>query len=84
MQFEQIAVVHLRGKEYAVMVPVDPVAGMAENQALVFSVDRRDDNKAALNIVSDYALLAQIYEAYNRQLQQQFYDNSQNGATVKM
>ena len=64
LKFTRVASVPMDGKTYAVLAPVEPLPGMQANQALVFEVTGREGEMAALNIVTDAAIVRAVYETY--------------------
>ena len=64
MKFRKVASVPMGGSVYAVLAPVEAIPGMSDSQALVFEVRELEGGRAALNIVTDPALVYQVYDAY--------------------
>lgn len=64
MKFKKVASVPMDGSMYVVLAPMEAIPGMADNQALVFQVTKKADGQAALNIVTEPAIVYQVYETY--------------------
>lgn len=64
LRFKRLASVPIDAAVYLVLVPEEPVPGLADNQALVFEVRQEPNGMAALNIVTDTHLITQVYGEY--------------------
>ena len=64
LKFKPVASVPLEGSIYSVLAPLEPIPGMNDNQALVFEVKELEGGRAALNIVTDTAVVYRVFEAY--------------------
>ena len=62
-QFDQIAVIPLDGKLYAILVPLFEIEGMADDEALVFYIDVEGEDEN-LTIVTDEELGNRVFEMY--------------------
>lgn len=69
VEFEQIAIVVLDGALYPILKPVAPMAGMAENEALVFTI-REIDGEDCLVIEEDDAVIDAVFADYYRMLRE--------------
>jgi hypothetical protein len=61
-EFRQIAVIPLHQKTYALLQPVPAFKGMADDEAIVFEVDEKDQQ---LTAVEDDEIIDEIFVAYN-------------------
>ncbi len=62
--FEQIALIPLKEKTYAILKPVDKLEGVGENEALVFSID--ESNKGEnLTLVTDDKTIDEVFTVYD-------------------
>lgn len=66
-EFEQIALVPLSNKIYAILRPVLNDLGIADNEALVFAIDEVDDEEC-LVIVEDDLIIDKVFEEYYKML----------------
>ncbi len=62
-QFDQIAVIPLDGKLYAILKPLFEIEGMAEDEALVLYIDVEGEEET-LTIVTDEELGNRVFEVY--------------------
>lgn len=59
IEFEQVAVVDYEENYYAILHPITPVDGVAEDEALVFLIDEEKDE---LVYVEDEATAVKVFE----------------------
>ncbi len=69
-EFEQIAVVPLDGETHVILKPALPLPGIADDEALVFTIDGED----CLNIADDDDVIDAVFEAYYDLLRAEGYD----------
>ena len=62
-QFDQIAVIPLDGKLYAILKPLFEIEGMADGEALVLYIDVESEEEN-LTIVTDEELGNRVFEMY--------------------
>ena len=70
VEFEQIAIVPIENKTYAILRPVKVMEGIAEDEALVFAIEEIDDEDC-LVIVEDDAIVDKVFEEYYQMLKEQ-------------
>lgn len=73
VEFEQIALVPIDNKTYAILKPVAVMEGIAEDEALVFVIDEIDDEDC-LVIVDDDATVDKVFEEYYKMLKEEGID----------
>ncbi len=66
--FEQIAVIPHQDMVYCVLKPLSKIAGIAENEAVVFYVEEREDAPSALRVCADEATAIAVMKKYYRLL----------------
>lgn len=64
-QFDQIAMIPIEEKWYAILKPLFEVEGMEEDEALVFFIDEENDT---LTVVNDDELGCAVFEEYYKLL----------------
>lgn len=67
VEFEQIALVPIDEKVYAILKPVADMEGVAEDEALVFAIEEIDDEDC-LVIVEDDGIIDAVFEEYYKML----------------
>ena len=70
VEFEQIALVPIEEKTYAILKPVANMEGIAEDEALVFVIDEIDDEDC-LVIVEDDSIVDKVFEEYYKMLKEE-------------
>ena len=70
VEFEQIALVPIENKTYAILKPVAQMEGIADDEALVFVIDEIDDEDC-LVIVEDDAVIDKVFEEYYKMLKEE-------------
>lgn len=73
VEFEQIALVPINGKVYAILKPTTEMTGVGEDEALVFVIDEVDDEDCLL-IVEDDDIIDTVFEEYYDLLREQGID----------
>ena len=73
VEFEQIALVPIENKTYAILKPAQTMEGVADDEALVFVIDEIDDEDC-LVIVEDDAVVDQVFEEYYKMLKEEGID----------
>ena len=69
VEFEQIAIIPLNDKVYALLHPLN-VNDLAEDEAIVFSVEEIDDEDAIV-LVEDMNVVNAVFDEYYRLLKEQ-------------
>ena len=77
VEFEQIALVPIEEKTYAILKPVANMEGIAEDEALVFVIDEIDDEDC-LVIVEDDSIVDKVFEEYYTMLKEEGIDVDDN------
>ena len=62
-EFEQVAVIPLDEKIYAILKPVTKIVGVNDDEALVFVIEEVDDEDC-LVIVDDEAVVDRVFKEY--------------------
>lgn len=74
IQFEQIAIIPLDEKIYAILKPVEQMDGVADDEALVFLINENEENgDAELIIEIDEPTLVKVFDEYYRMLESEGY-----------
>ena len=64
IEFEQIAVIPMDHKIYALLAAAVPNEDMDEDEGIVFSIEKAEDGKESLRLVTDEAIIEKIFEMY--------------------
>lgn len=66
VSFEQIALIPLEEKIFAILKPMEKTEGVGEDEALVFEVvEGETDDEECLNLVSDMEIIDKVFNVYN-------------------
>ena len=68
IEFDQIAVIPLDDKLYAILKPITKIEGVGENEALVFRVDVEEDS---VEVIYDFDLCDRVFDIYYDLLEKQ-------------
>ena len=63
--FEQIALIPLNEKTYAILKPVQPIEGLGENEALVFSIEETENGEEYLMLTLDEKTIDDVFKVYD-------------------
>lgn len=80
VEFEQIALVPIEDKTYAILKPVETMEGVADDEALVFVIDEIDDEDC-LVIVDDDKIIDDVFEEYYKLLKEEGVEVEDNTTT---
>ena len=61
--FGQVAVIPMNDKVYAILSPVTPVEGVAEDEGMVFVIEEVDDEDV-LSLVTDEKTVNEVFDLY--------------------
>jgi len=67
VEFEQIALVPIQNRVYALLKPVLSMEGIADDEALVFAIEEVDDEDC-LVIVEEDEIIDKVFEEYYEML----------------
>ncbi|MBO5213020.1 MAG: DUF1292 domain-containing protein [Clostridia bacterium] len=66
ISFEQIAIIPLKSKVYAILKPVQPIDGLGEDEGLVFVIEQgENDAQDYLTLVTDEKIIDDVFEIYD-------------------
>jgi hypothetical protein len=66
VEFEQIAYIPFNDIDYFVLKPVKPMAGVGDDQAIVFKTQKDQEGEKQLVVETDDAVIDQIFVEYNK------------------
>ena len=67
--FEQIAIVPIDGKIYAILKPIGEFSGVGEDEALVFTIDEYE-GEDVLVIVDEEQIIDAVFDEYYQMLEE--------------
>ena len=72
-KFDQVAVIPLYEKVYVILKPLTKIAGLADDEALVFVIEEIDDEDC-LVIVEEDDIVDQVFDEYYKMLKEEGVD----------
>ena len=69
--FRQVAVIPLNEMLYCILTPVEPLEGVAEDEAIVFRLVVDENGKASLEIESDEPTAVAVFDRYYEMLDEE-------------
>ena len=66
-EFEQVALITLGNKRYAILAPLAPILGveLEGDEAVVFGIDE-DDGEVSFSLVTDEQTIEEVFEIYDK------------------
>ena len=68
VSFEQIAIIPLEERIFAILKPIEKTEGVGEDEALVFEVveGETEEDEEYLNLVSDMEIIDNVFKVYDK------------------
>ncbi len=63
--FEQIALIPMTEKVYAILKPIIPIEGLGEDEGLVFSIETNAEGMEYLSLVLDDDIIDKVFAIYD-------------------
>ena len=73
-EFEQVAIIPIDDKIYAILKPVTKITGVNDDEALVFAIEEIDEEDC-LVIVEDEEVVDKVFDEYYKLLKEEGYEN---------
>ena len=70
VEFEQIALIPLNDRVYAILTPAKKVEGIADDEAFAFEIIEDEENGDSLALVEDDVVIDSVFEEYNKLYEQ--------------
>ena len=67
-KFDQVAIIPMEEKLFAILKPIDEMPGVADDEAIVFVINENESGETTLLIETDEALAMRVFEEYYRLL----------------
>ena len=68
IKFDQVAIIPLEEKLFAILKPIDEMEGVADDEAIVFRVDEQENGETELVIETDEPLAMRVFDEFYRLL----------------
>lgn len=70
-RFDQVAIIPMDNKLYAILKPIDEMEGVADDEAIVFAVNETDDGESSLVVEIDESIAMRVFDEYYKLLDAQ-------------
>lgn len=71
VRFDQVAIIPLEEKLYAILKPIDELEGVAEDEAIVFYIDETNENDVSLIVEENEDIAVKVFDEYYKLLDEQ-------------
>ena len=68
IRFDQVAIIPLNEKLYAILKPIDPMESVADDEAIVFFIQEEEDGNSQLVVETDEPTAMKVFDEYYRLL----------------
>ena len=68
IRFDQVAIIPMQDKLYAILKPIDELEGVADDEAIVFCVNELPNGEATLEVESDEKTAILVFDEYYKLL----------------
>lgn len=68
IQFDQVAIIPMEEKLFAILKPIDEMEGVSDDEAIVFRVDEQESGETELVIETDEPLAMRVFDEFYRLL----------------
>ena len=68
IRFDQVAIIPMDEKLYAILKPIDEMEGVADDEAIVFFINENGDGDATLEIETDEPVAMRVFDEYYKLL----------------
>ena len=70
-KFDQVAIIPLDDKLFAILKPLDKLPGVADDEAIVFAVDEDENGNGNLRVETDEPTAIRVFDEYYKLLDAQ-------------
>ena len=78
IRFDQVAIIPLEEKLFAILKPIDPLADVADDEAIVFRIQEDEPVESQLVVETDEALAMRVFDEYYKLLDALDKEDNQN------
>ena len=68
IRFDQVAIIPMDDKLYAILKPIDEMEGVADDEAIVFYINEDGNGDATLDIETDEPVAMRVFDEYYKLL----------------
>ncbi|PKK96116.1 MAG: DUF1292 domain-containing protein [Tenericutes bacterium HGW-Tenericutes-4] len=71
VEFDQVALIPYKNKAYAILKPVEPMEGVADDEAIVFALMEDENGEDLLSIETDETIVKGVFDEYYKLLDEE-------------
>lgn len=71
IKFDQVAIIPLEEKLYAILKPIDEIKGVADDEAIVFAINENESGETTLMVETDEPVAIRVFDEYYKLLDEQ-------------
>lgn len=71
IRFDQVAVIPLEERLFAILKPLDEIKGVADDEAIVFAINENEGGETTLMVETDEPLAMRVFDEYYKLLDEQ-------------
>lgn len=71
VKFDQVAIIPLDDKLYAILKPLDEIPGVADDEAIVFAINENEVGETTLVVETDEPVAMRVFDEYYKLLDEQ-------------
>jgi len=68
IKFDQVAIIPLDEKLYAILKPIDEIPGVADDEAIVFAINENENGETTLVVETDEPIAMRVFDEYYKLL----------------
>ena len=73
--FEQVAIIPISEKVYAILKPIQPMDGVGEDEGLVFSIEQNEAGEEYLALTVDEDIIDAVFTVYDALVAAEYEEN---------
>ena len=70
-KFDQVALIPIDEKLYAILKPIDKIKGIEDDEAIVFAVNEKEGEETTLIVETDESIAMRVFDEYYKLLDEQ-------------
>lgn len=78
VKFDQVAIIPMDEKLYAILKPIDEIEGVADDEAIVFAINEGENGETSLIIENDEPTAIKVFDQYYVLLDEEEKKNKKN------
>lgn len=71
VKFDQVAIIPIEEKLYAILKPIDKLEGVADDEAIVFYIDETNEDDVSLVVEENEDIAVKVFDEYYKLLDEQ-------------